>query len=259
MTGYEEFEQRYKPCLLEALERVKSSYVSLAALVVKMLDEDRRATERLLGELGTGNLLTRLELLGRGALDERLVKIGANIVPYLQKLPVYEQKRLLDEGVPVVLADKPDEHLMVDVAALWPAQRKQVFGKNGVRSLAVLWLIDQALRKAGEQPVALEPELEPEDFPEGSLEPEALALLVRNEEPGCGKPEWNDEGKYDHTCAQCGAAFVGGKGRTICAACGVKHTECCNLGMGGCPVCAEPHAPGCGAVKGYACDCGGGK
>ena len=121
--------------------------MSLAALVVKMLDEDRRATERLLGEVGMVNLLTRLELLGRGALDERLVKICGRIVTHLQKLPVYEQKRLLDEGVPVVLADKPDEHLMVDVQSLWPAQLKQVFGLNGVRSLAEqrAWLEEKKL------------------------------------------------------------------------------------------------------------------
>jgi len=132
-TSNAEFEQQ----LVLAMQRVEESVIELARSWTDWLNFDARAAHAAADRYGlTRPTRTRLERIGRGHMDHRLFDIHGRVRDRMLKLPVYEQTRLLDKGVELLLCDKPGEHLVMEVAALQTEQLAQVFGFDGVRSLA---------------------------------------------------------------------------------------------------------------------------
>ena len=82
----------------------------------------------------------RLEALGNGTLDPRLVAGVSAAGAILRRLPVAVQREALDRGVPLLLAG--GDSLLVAVDNLSPAQARQVFAGDHVRDLAAqrAWL-----------------------------------------------------------------------------------------------------------------------
>lgn len=76
----------------------------------------------------------RLEALGNGTLDPRLVAGVSAAGAILRRLPVAAQREALDRGVPLLLTG--GDSLTVAVDNLTPAQARQVFAGDHVRDLA---------------------------------------------------------------------------------------------------------------------------
>lgn len=85
----------------------------------------------------------RLELIGRGQLDRRLLYGKSQVEGKLRKLPLSQQRQALDDGVEVLVGE--GDHLIVQVHDLTSEQVRQVFDRDHVRSLAAqrAWLESQ--------------------------------------------------------------------------------------------------------------------
>jgi hypothetical protein len=75
----------------------------------------------------------RLERLGRGEMDHRLLTKSSEGARALRRLTPGEQGQALDHGVPLLLSG--GDHLLVQVDALTRAQVHQVFAMDHVRDL----------------------------------------------------------------------------------------------------------------------------
>lgn len=81
----------------------------------------------------SGEMWRRLERLGRGEMDPRLLTQTTEGARALRRLPKNEQARALDTGVPLLLAG--GDHLLVQVDSLTKAQVGQVFAIDHIRDL----------------------------------------------------------------------------------------------------------------------------
>lgn len=94
------------------------------------LEPEFRAAFPQISESGWANI----ELVGRGAMDYRLLWEGGRARNRIKQLPPSRQAAVLDNGVP--LLSKDGSELKVKVENLTPKQVEQVFGGNHIRTLA---------------------------------------------------------------------------------------------------------------------------
>jgi hypothetical protein len=86
----------------------------------------------------------RLEALGNGSLDARLLTASSKGAASLRRLPAPIQTRALDEGVEVLIGN--GESLRVQVDNLTPDQTRQVFAGDHIRDVSAqrAWLESNA-------------------------------------------------------------------------------------------------------------------
>lgn len=126
--------------LKEAIETGIQSWEMAGREVVKLLDIDRMTLEEIAtmanSDFITENVLAQFERIGRQQVLPKLLVMDFPASRYLQRMPMSEQVRLLDGAVDLlVIRDNGTDTLSVRSRDLTKDQSKQVFSKDGVRSL----------------------------------------------------------------------------------------------------------------------------
>jgi hypothetical protein len=117
-------------------------------LVVQLLDEHQMTISEIAetSEFLTEDIVTRFEQLGRKQLIPRLLVADYPAARHLVRLPYSEQKRAVEASVELlVLEGKEHSLLKVAVENLTPAQCRQVFDGDQIRSIGAqrAWLEDK--------------------------------------------------------------------------------------------------------------------
>jgi len=144
----------------EAWHRGVQGFIDAGKIYAEAVRRDRQSAESELAKIGF--VLTdriRLEKLGNGQLDVRLFEMRNRAAQRLSGFPVQEQTRAIECGVPVLLVDRPQEHIMVPVLQLTPAQVQQVFAADHIRSEGEQrqYIEAEKLKAIQTQPVKVEP------------------------------------------------------------------------------------------------------
>lgn len=126
--------------LKNAIESGIEAWETAGREVVKLLDIDRMSLEQIAAESNseyiTENVLAQFERIGRQQVMPKLLVMDFPASRHLQKMPMSEQQRLLDGSVELlVIRDNGTDTLNVRSRDLTKDQCKQVFNKDGVRSL----------------------------------------------------------------------------------------------------------------------------
>jgi hypothetical protein len=86
----------------DALSNVVGSVEACGRLLAECCDRHEGFIQRLQEATQvSGTLLRRLEKVGRGSLDPRIA-LGVAYASWLERLPIVDQRRIMDEGVDVV-------------------------------------------------------------------------------------------------------------------------------------------------------------
>jgi hypothetical protein len=149
--------EEFKALFNQGLENIAKA----AAVYVNAIDENPNNHERFMHDCPQipASAWSGFEAVGRGWMDYRLLLNGSATTRTLRKLPRSQQQTALDEGVEVLLrGDGEKETLIVKVENLEPAQRKQVFAKDHIRTLGEqrAWLENQYAPPAKEYRAAYE-------------------------------------------------------------------------------------------------------
>jgi hypothetical protein len=133
--------------LAERIRNIGNGLLSVAADLVRAVDVRPETMDELIDSGVNRDLLRRLEKLGRGQISPRLV-FAYGHEKNLLALPLSSQERILDDGVEVL--SPGGDHRHIPVGQLSPAQCKQVFGPQGVRTLAEqrTWIDEQRAKTA---------------------------------------------------------------------------------------------------------------
>jgi hypothetical protein len=129
-----------------ALRNVLVNMIEVSRDYVAAL-EVRPEIKQELRDLGVQvHTLTRMELIGRGSVDERLALQHYSAANRLLALPISDQKAMLDDGVEVMESNGDVRRIPVD--QLSSKQVAQVFNGSGLRTLAQqrTWLTEHAGR-----------------------------------------------------------------------------------------------------------------
>lgn len=115
---------------------LKKNMLLLGKMIATRLDAFPESRDDLIEAIG-GNaiLLGRFEMLGREQIHEQLVFSSSVAEHRLSRLPLSEQRAVLESGIPVLESDGVN-HRVIRVEQLSGEQVKQVFRKSGLRSLA---------------------------------------------------------------------------------------------------------------------------
>lgn len=127
-----------------------NSWTKAGEIVVRLLDEQEMTLEDIAKQAGndlvTVNVLAQFERIGRKQVLPRLLVSSYPAASHLQRLPLSEQKRLLDGSVELVVNHNGSiDLLQVKVTHLTKQQCKQVFDGQNVRSAGAqrAWLEEQ--------------------------------------------------------------------------------------------------------------------
>ena len=131
-----------------------NSWTKAGEIVVQLVDEQGMSLEDIVqqanSELLNVNLLSQFERIGRKQVMPRLLASNYPAAVHLQRLPLSEQKRLMDGSVELVVNHGGKfDLLQVNVRHLTKHQCKQVFDSQDVRSAGAqrAWLEEQAQSK----------------------------------------------------------------------------------------------------------------
>lgn len=133
-------------------------------IVVQLLDEHGMTISDIAetSEFLTEDIVTRFEQLGRKQLIPRLLVADYPAARHLVRLPYSEQKRAIETSVDMLVCEgKETSVLKVSVENLTPAQCRQVFDGDQIRSIGAqrAWLEDkrgaQEIKEALEQPTSI--------------------------------------------------------------------------------------------------------
>jgi hypothetical protein len=133
-------------------------------LVVKMVDQQGKTISEIAEacDFLTEDIVTRFEQLGRKQLVPNLMVAEYPAARHLVRLPYSEQKRAIEASVELlVLEGKEHSLLKVAVENLTPAQCRQVFDGDQIRSIGAqrAWLEDkrsaQEIREALDTPTPI--------------------------------------------------------------------------------------------------------
>ena len=112
-----------------------AGFMEAGKILVAQLDKDRSAAMAEIGRLGlTNQVVRRLERLGRGLLDERLLTACDGTAKCLETLPIATQKEALDNGIKVVV--NGGQHLVIKPENMTRDQARQVFAYDHIRTEA---------------------------------------------------------------------------------------------------------------------------
>lgn len=127
--------------------------IELAGAVVANLDVNPKFIDELVDKGADRDLFRRLERLGRGQLDKRLVLSGITAVKKLMSIPKSEQTKALNDGVEVLDWNEKDTRI-IPASDLTGKQADQVFSSTGTRSIAEQrsWIRE---KKADKSPVKI--------------------------------------------------------------------------------------------------------
>jgi hypothetical protein len=119
--------------LAARIKKIGTDLLELAADLVHAIDAKPEIINEMV-EAGTNpELIRRLEALGRGQIDQRLVFATGRAHLKLMRCPLSEQKKVLEVGLEVLQPDLKDTRL-IQLAELSDSQRKQVFARDHVRT-----------------------------------------------------------------------------------------------------------------------------
>lgn len=126
--------------LKRAIESGIEAWETAGREVVRLLDIDRMSLAEIANaansDLITENVLAQFERIGRQQVMPKLLVMDFPASRHLQRMPMSEQHRLIDGSVELlVIRDNGTDTLNVKSRDLTKDQCKQVFSKNGVRSL----------------------------------------------------------------------------------------------------------------------------
>lgn len=126
--------------LKSAIEAGIEAWETAGREVVRLVDIDRMSLEEIAtaakSDYITENVLAQFERIGRQQVMPKLLVMDFPASRHLQRMPMSEQQRLLDGSVELlVIRDNGTDTLNVRSRDLTKDQCKQVFSKDGVRSL----------------------------------------------------------------------------------------------------------------------------
>jgi hypothetical protein len=131
-----------------------NSWTKAGEIVVHLVDDQGLSLEDIVQQSGSEllnvNLLSQFERIGRKQVMPRLLASSYPAAAHLQRLPLSEQKRLMDGSVELVVNhDGKFDLLQVNVRHLTKHQCKQVFDSQDVRSAGAqrAWLEEQSQSK----------------------------------------------------------------------------------------------------------------
>jgi hypothetical protein len=144
---------------MRKMKDLANHVVDLAQDYVFSLDARPELRKDLLDAGVPRDFLRRLEKVGRGVMSRRLVLESGRWVEKVARLPLSEQEEALNDGVDVLCEDGMD-HRRISVCELSPKQMQQVFGDDGLRTLAEqrTWMEEQEQDRVRCAPMKL-PEL----------------------------------------------------------------------------------------------------
>lgn len=133
-------------------------------IVVQLLDEQGLTISDIAqtSEFLTEDIVTRFEQLGRKQLLPRLLVADYPAARHLVRLPYSEQKRAVETSVDLLVCEGKEANILkVGVENLTPAQCRQVFDRDQIRSIGAqrAYIEDkrtiEETRKVLEQPDAI--------------------------------------------------------------------------------------------------------
>ena len=126
--------------LKDAIQSGIEAWETAGREVVRLLDIERMTLDEIASEADseyiTENVLAQFERIGRQQVLPKLLVMSFPASKYLQRMPMSEQTRLIDGCVELlVIRDNGTDTLSVQSRDLTQDQCKQVFCRDGVRSL----------------------------------------------------------------------------------------------------------------------------
>ena len=111
------------------------AWTEAGKLLVQIVDSDPQAYDKILGEAQglTRAHLAKFEAIGRGQIEPRLLLNGSIGYQRLSKAPLSDQRRALNDGIPLYepTADGETTHRIVRPEDLNPFEASQVFAPGG--------------------------------------------------------------------------------------------------------------------------------
>lgn len=130
---------KYIDGIKEAFEQGMRNLQMACELYVQAIDEDYRNKEIIqngLEHVIPRNAWSGMEQAGRGLLDRRLTfDRGGRNARFIKKLPISDQKRIMDGDMVELLTVKGDS-INVDARKVTAEQAKQLFDGDSIRSLS---------------------------------------------------------------------------------------------------------------------------
>ena len=168
--------------LLARTNNIGLDILTLAQDLVRSIDATPGLMAQMISEGGNRYTLQNLERYGRGQIDVRLVLDSSPIAARLARLPLSEQRQVLDTGVAVL--DDNQDHRIIQYSEMTPEQQRQTIASDHLRPLSEQRSWRDQRREVGNLAV-LEPEVTPWkkvghkiEIPRGELPP--LVLEVRD-------------------------------------------------------------------------------
>ena len=145
--------------LRSALGRFREAVTEAAQQYVAAIDRDPDFRGYLIDEMPDvpASLWRALEQVGRGLLDGRIITGGIAYGNRLRRLPIHEQRRAIDESLPLLVGT--GDQLPVKLSSLTPDQAEQLFAGDHIRTLEEqrAWLEDRRTKqRAAAVPMAPE-------------------------------------------------------------------------------------------------------
>lgn len=136
----------FKERIIAGVKSAEQAIQQTASIYLEAITKDPAFRDWIAEEVPevSGGIWRTLELVGRGQLDARIAAGGCPYGNKLRRLPISEQRQVLDGTVPLLTTN--GDTLQVRLEALMPKQADQVFAPGHVRSLAEqrAWIEDRA-------------------------------------------------------------------------------------------------------------------
>lgn len=133
--------EKFRKLFSEGVAAIKEA----AAIYVKAIDSDAEARNVFKMALPriSAQLWNDLEKLGRGELHEDLILCCSKSAIHIKKMPIKDQTKIVENGVPLVRPDGSIKSVKYD--SLDGAQTAQVFDGDKIRSVAdqMTWIRSQ--------------------------------------------------------------------------------------------------------------------
>lgn len=135
--------------LRAALGRFREAVTEAAQCYVAAIERDPAFRDFIADEMPDvpASLWRALEQVGRGLLDGRIITGGVAYGNRLRRLPIHEQRRAMDETLPLLVGD--GDQLAVKLSSLTPDQAEQIFAPDHIRTLEEqrAWIEDRRMRQ----------------------------------------------------------------------------------------------------------------
>lgn len=131
-----------KPAIASSIEQIRDllgkvggMLAKAAEIYVKELSSDPSFRQTMIGEFPgmTASFLSDLEAVGRGLIEPRILEMGLSCGSRLKRLPLSQQRQLIEKGVEVWTGD---DSRVIPLADCGPRVLMQCIAKDHIRSVS---------------------------------------------------------------------------------------------------------------------------